>query len=164
MSEVVETKIPTSNNPDSTENLGSAAEKKNLASEPVETEMQTDDNPIEIETEDAGRSPTIAELVTEKSTHEAETADKETMKEAAVEKDVETIVTTSESSDEETRTAQEGTSADEEDTQSEESNQSIPTNEKEKEVEKSVDAEKEKGEDVVDVETYETTKPAERST
>ncbi|XP_045791775.1 uncharacterized protein LOC123886504 [Trifolium pratense] len=86
------------------------------------------------------------------------------MKEAAVEKDVETIVTTSESSDEETRTAQEGTSADEEDTQSEESNQSIPTNEKEKEVEKSVDSEKEKGEDVVDVETYETTKPAERST
>ncbi|XP_045791770.1 uncharacterized protein LOC123886497 [Trifolium pratense] len=38
------------------------------------------------------------------------------------------------------------------------------SSEKEKEVEKSVDSEKEKGEDVVDVETYETTKPAERST
>ncbi|PNX67098.1 hypothetical protein L195_g063361, partial [Trifolium pratense] len=67
-------------------------------------------------------------------------------------------------SDEETGTAQEGTSDDEEDTQSEESNQSIPISEKEKEVEKSLDAEKGKGEDVVDVDTYETTKPAERTT
>ncbi|PNX67382.1 hypothetical protein L195_g063491, partial [Trifolium pratense] len=40
----------------------------------------------------------------------------------------------------------------------------MPTSEKEKEAEKSVDAEKEKVEDVVDVEAYETTKAAERST
>ncbi|PNX69806.1 hypothetical protein L195_g064601, partial [Trifolium pratense] len=65
----------------------------------------------------ADKSPTISEMVAEKSTHvvpekdvmpnvetslnqpeEVETADRETMKEAAVEKDVETIVTTSESS------------------------------------------------------------------
>ncbi|PNX65839.1 hypothetical protein L195_g062796, partial [Trifolium pratense] len=56
---------------------------------------------------------------------EVETADKETVKEAAAEKDVETTVTTSESSDEEAGTAREDTSDDEEDIQSEESNQSI---------------------------------------
>ncbi|PNX60565.1 hypothetical protein L195_g060245, partial [Trifolium pratense] len=145
--------------------------------------MQTDDIYVEDISKNADKSPTIIEMMAEKSTHvvpekdvmpdvetsmnepeETEAADKETMKEAAVEKDVETTVTVSESSDEETGTAQEGTSADEEDTQFEESNQSVPTNEKEKEAVKSVDAEKEKGEDVVDVETYETTKPAERST
>ncbi|PNX55018.1 hypothetical protein L195_g048642, partial [Trifolium pratense] len=180
--EVVETKAPTSDNPNSTENLGSAAENKNITSEPVESEMQTDDTPTEIDSKTADKSPTIAEMVTEKSTHvvteedvmpdvetslnqpeDAETADKETMKEAAVEKDVETIVTTSDSSDEETGTAQEGISDDEEDTQSEESNQSIPISEKEKEAEKSLDAEKGKGDDVVDVDTYETTKPAEKN-
>ncbi|PNX54349.1 putative envelope-like protein, partial [Trifolium pratense] len=184
VSEVVETKAPTSDNPNSTENLGSAAEKKNnTTSEPVESEMQIDDTPTEIDSKTADNSPTIAEMVTEKSTHidpekdvmldvetslnepeEAETADKETMNEAAVEKDVETTVTASDSSDEETGTAQEGTSDDEEDTQFEESNQSILISEKEKGAEKSLDAEKGKGEDVVDVDTYETTKPAERTT
>ncbi|XP_045831598.1 uncharacterized protein LOC123922992 [Trifolium pratense] len=125
MSEVVETIIPTTDNPNSTMNLGSTAEKKDLNPKSVETEMEA--TPTEIETETADKSPTITELVSKKTTHVvteedvmpevetslnqpevAETADKETMKEAAVEKDVETTVTASESSDEETGTAQEG--------------------------------------------------------
>ncbi|CAJ2657157.1 unnamed protein product [Trifolium pratense] len=85
------------------------------------------------------------------------------MKEAAAEKDVETTVTPSNSSDKDTGTAKEGTSDDEEDTQSEESDQIIPLCDKEKESEKPLNAEKGKGEDVVDVETYETTKPTERT-
>ncbi|XP_045791404.1 DEK domain-containing chromatin-associated protein 4-like [Trifolium pratense] len=176
-SEVVKT---TTDNPSSV-NLGYDAAKKDLNPKSVETEME--DTPTEVETEIADKSPTIAEMVTKKSTHvvteevvmpdvetslneheEVETADKDTMKEAAAEKDVETTVTASESSDEETATAQEDTSDDEEDTQSEESNQSIPKDDKEKEAEKAVEAEKEKVETVVDVDTYETTKPTERST
>ncbi|PNX64723.1 hypothetical protein L195_g062256, partial [Trifolium pratense] len=91
-----------------------------------------------------------------------ETAEEEPVKEAAAEKDVETTDTTFESSDEESGTANEGTSDDEGDTQSEESNQSIPTNEQEVEADKPVEAEKEKEKDVVDVDNYETTKTAER--
>ncbi|PNX56180.1 hypothetical protein L195_g049748, partial [Trifolium pratense] len=184
VSEVVETKAPMSDNPNSTENLGSAAEKKdNTTSEPVESDMQTNDIPTEIDSKTVDKSPTIAEMVAEKSTHvvleedvmpdvetslnqpeDVETIVKKTMKEAAVEKDVETTVTSSDSSDEDTGTAKEGTSDDEEDTQFEESNQSKPTSEKEKEAEKSLDAGKEKGEGVVDVDTYETIKPAKRTT
>ncbi|PNX65101.1 hypothetical protein L195_g062433, partial [Trifolium pratense] len=41
---------------------------------------------------------------------------------------------------------------------------SMPTREKEKEAEKPLDADKEKGEDVVDVDAYKTTKTAERTT
>ncbi|PNX65233.1 hypothetical protein L195_g062492, partial [Trifolium pratense] len=89
---------------------------------------------------------------------EVETAEEEPVKEAAAEQDVETTVTTSEPSDEETGTADEGTSDDEGDTQSEESNQSIPTEESEIEADKSVEAEKEKEKDVVDVDDYVTTK------
>ncbi|PNX65868.1 hypothetical protein L195_g062812, partial [Trifolium pratense] len=40
----------------------------------------------------------------------------------------------------------------------------MPTDEKEKEAKKAVEAEKEKAKTVVDVDTYETTKPADRST
>ncbi|PNX63685.1 hypothetical protein L195_g061751, partial [Trifolium pratense] len=94
---------------------------------------------------------------------DVETTVKETMKEATVEKDVETTVTPSNSSDEDTGTAKEGTSDDEEDTQSEERDQTIPICDKEKESKKSLNAEKGIGEAVVDVETYETTKPAERT-
>ncbi|CAJ2662915.1 unnamed protein product [Trifolium pratense] len=163
VSEVVETIIPTADNP-SQMNLGSDAERKDLNSKPVETEME--DAPTEVEPEIADKSPTIAEMVTKKSTHvvteevvmpdvktslneheEVETAEKEATKETAVEKDVETTCTTSESSDEGTGTAQEDTSADEEDTQTEESNQSIPTDEHEVEADKSVEAEKEKEKD-----------------
>ncbi|CAJ2637486.1 unnamed protein product [Trifolium pratense] len=179
VSEVVETIISTVGNP-SQENLGSDAEKRDLNSMPVETEME--DTPTEVEPDIADKSPTIAEMVTEKSTHvvteevvmqddetslneheEVETVEEEPVKEAAVEKDVETTVTTSESLDEETGTADEGTSDDEGDTQSEESNQSIPTEEPEIEADKSVEAEKEKEKDVVDVDDYVTTKTAEKS-
>ncbi|PNX63259.1 hypothetical protein L195_g053415, partial [Trifolium pratense] len=66
VSEVVETIIPTADNP-SQVNLGSDAKKKDLNSKPVETEME--DTPTEVETEIADKSPTIAEMVTEKSTH-----------------------------------------------------------------------------------------------
>ncbi|CAJ2667740.1 unnamed protein product [Trifolium pratense] len=178
VSKVVETIISTAGNP-SQENLGSDAEKRDLNSMPVETEME--DTPTEVETETANKSPTIAEMVAEKSTpvvteevvmtdvetslneqEEVETVEEEPVKEAAAEKDVETTDTTSESSDEETRTANEGTSDDEGDTQSEESNQSIPTDEQEVEGDKPVEAEKEKEKDVVDVDNYETTKTAER--
>ncbi|PNX59273.1 hypothetical protein L195_g059607, partial [Trifolium pratense] len=136
-----------------------------------------EDTPTEVEPDIADKSPTTAKMVTEKSTHvvteevvmqdvetsvntheEVETVDKDPVKKAAAEKDVETTVTTSESSDEETGTAQEGTSDDEEDTHSEESNQSIPTEEPEVEADKTVEAEKEKAKDVVDVDDYETTK------
>ncbi|XP_045791711.1 uncharacterized protein LOC123886440 [Trifolium pratense] len=163
VSEVVETIIPTADNPNQV-NLGSDAERKDLNSKLVETEME--DAPTEVEPEIADKSPTIAEMVTKKSTHvvteevvmtdvetslneheEVETAEKEATKETAVEKDVETTCTTSESSDEGTRTAQEDTSADEEDTQTEESNQSIPIDEQEVEADKSVEAEKEKEKD-----------------
>ncbi|CAJ2648306.1 unnamed protein product [Trifolium pratense] len=180
VSEVVETIISTAGNP-SQENLGSDAEKRDLNSMPVETEME--DTTTEVETETADKSPTITEMVAEKSTpvvteevvmpdvetslnehEEVETAEEEPVKETAAEKDVETTVTTSESSDEENGTAQEDTSADEEDTQTEESNQSLPTNEKEIEADKTVEAEKEKAKDVVDVDDYETTKTAERPT
>ncbi|XP_045810448.1 transcription elongation factor SPT5-like [Trifolium pratense] len=174
---VSETIVPTADNP-SQVNLESDADKKDPNPKSVETEME--DIPTEVETENADKSPTIAEMVTEKSTHvvpeevvmpdgetslnEAETAEKEATKETAVEKDVETTVTTSESSDEGTGTAQEDTSDDEEDTQSEESNKSMSTNEKENEADKTVEAEKEKAKDVVDVDDYETTKTAKRST
>ncbi|PNX66477.1 hypothetical protein L195_g055115, partial [Trifolium pratense] len=140
VSKVVETIISTACNP-SLENLGSDAEKRNLNSMPVETEME--DTPTEVETETANKSPTIAEMVAEKSTpvvteevvmtdvetslnenDEIETVEEEPVKEVAAEKDVETTATTSESSDEEIGTANEGTSDDEGDTQSEESNQS----------------------------------------
>ncbi|XP_045791780.1 immunoglobulin A1 protease autotransporter-like [Trifolium pratense] len=178
VSEVVETIMSTAGNP-SQENLGSDAEKRDLNTKPVETEME--DTPTEVEPDIADKSPTTTEMVIEKPTHvvteevvmpdvetslnereEVETADKKPVKEAAAEKDVETTVTTSESSDEEAGTAQEDTSDDEEDTQSEESNQSIPTNEQEIEADKSVEAEKEKEKDVVDVDDYEPTKTAER--
>ncbi|CAJ2651661.1 unnamed protein product [Trifolium pratense] len=180
VSEVVETIISTAGNP-SQENLGSEAEKKDLNSMPVETEME--DTPTEVETETANKSPTIAEMVAEKSTpvvteevvmtdvetslneqEEVETAEEEPVKEAAVEKDVETTDTTSESTDEETGTADEGTSDNEGDTQSKESNQSIPTEEPEIEADKSAEAEKEKEKDVVDVDDYVTTKTAVKST
>ncbi|CAJ2628037.1 unnamed protein product [Trifolium pratense] len=176
-SKVVETIISTTGNP-SQEKLGSEAEKRDLNSMPVETEME--DTPTEVETETANKSPTIAEMVAEKSTpvvteevvmqdvetslnenEDAETVEKEPVKVAA-EKDVETTVTTSETSDEETEIADEGVSADEEETQSEESNQSIPTDEQEVEADKPAEAEKEK--DVVDVDDYVTTKTAEKST
>ncbi|XP_045810825.1 lisH domain-containing protein C1711.05-like [Trifolium pratense] len=156
VSEVVETIIPTADNPSQVD-LGSDAERKDLNSKPVETEME--DAPTEVEPEIADKSPTIAEMVTKKSTHvvteevvmpdvetslneheEVETVEKEATKETAVEKDVETTCTTSESSAEGTGTAQEDTSADEEDTQTEESNQ-------EAEADKSVEAEKEKEKD-----------------
>ncbi|PNX58822.1 hypothetical protein L195_g051107, partial [Trifolium pratense] len=104
VSEAVETKAPISDNPNPIENLEFVAEKKdNTTSEPVESDMQTDDIQTEIGSKPADKSPTIAEMVTEKSTHvvpeedvmpdvetslnepeDAETADKETMKEAAV--------------------------------------------------------------------------------
>ncbi|PNX56714.1 putative envelope-like protein, partial [Trifolium pratense] len=93
---------------------------------------------------------------------EVENAEKEPVMEAAVEKDVETTATISESTEEGTGTADEGTSDDEGDTQSEESNQSIPTDEQEVEADKSAEAEKEKEKDVVDVDDYETTKTVER--
>ncbi|PNX57247.1 hypothetical protein L195_g058597, partial [Trifolium pratense] len=167
VSEVVETIISTAGNP-SQENLGSDAEKRDLNTMPVETEME--DTPTEVEPDIADKSPTIVEMVTKNSTHvvtedavmqdvetslneheEVETVVEEPVKEVAAEKDVETTVTTSKPSDEETRTADEGTSDDEGDTQSEESNQSIPIEEPEIEADKSVEAEKEKEKDVVDV-------------
>ncbi|CAJ2665673.1 unnamed protein product [Trifolium pratense] len=178
VSEVVETIISTTGNP-SQEKLGSEAEKRDLSSMPVETEME--DTPTEVETETANKSPTIAEMVAEKSTpvvteevvmqdvetslnenEDAETAEEEPVKETVAEKDVETTDTTSKSTDEETEIANEGASADEEETQSEESNQSIPTEEQEVEADKPAEAEKEK--DVVDVDDYATTKTAEKST
>ncbi|PNX66358.1 hypothetical protein L195_g063025, partial [Trifolium pratense] len=59
VSEVVETKAPISDNPNLTENLGSAAEKEdNTTSEPVESDMQTDDIPIESVSKNADKSPT----------------------------------------------------------------------------------------------------------
>ncbi|PNX63298.1 hypothetical protein L195_g061557, partial [Trifolium pratense] len=89
---------------------------------------------------------------------EVETAEEEPVKEVTAEKDVETTDTISESSEEGTGTADEGTSDDEKDTQSEESNQSIPTEEQEIEADKSAEVEKEKEKDVVDVDDYVTTK------
>ncbi|PNX60856.1 hypothetical protein L195_g052151, partial [Trifolium pratense] len=179
VSEVVETIISTVGNP-SQEKLGSDTEKRDLNSMPVETE--TEDAPTEVETEPA-KSPTIAEMVAEKATpvaaedvvmkdvetslnedEEIETAEEEPVKGADAAKDVETTVTTSETSDEETKIADEGTSADEGETQSEESNQSIPTEEPEIEADKSVEAEKEKEKDVVDADDYVPTKTAEKST
>ncbi|PNX68917.1 hypothetical protein L195_g064202, partial [Trifolium pratense] len=58
VSEVVETIVPTTDNPSSV-NLGPDAEKKDLKS--VETKME--DTPTEVETETADKSPTIAEMV-----------------------------------------------------------------------------------------------------
>ncbi|XP_045791267.1 uncharacterized protein LOC123885972 [Trifolium pratense] len=124
VSDVVETIVPTGDNP-SLEKLGSDAEKRDLNAMSVETEME--DTPTEQE--------------------EVETAEKEPVMEAAAEKDVETTDTTSESIDEETRTADEGTSDNEGDTQSEESNQSIPTEEPEIEADKSAGVEEEKEKD-----------------
>ncbi|CAJ2628546.1 unnamed protein product [Trifolium pratense] len=177
VSDVVETIVSTGENP-SLEKLGSEAEKRDLNSMPVETEME--DTPTEVETETANESPTIAEMMAEKTipvvteevvmqdvetslneNEDAETVEKEPVKVAA-EKDVETTITTSETSDEETEIADEGVSADEEETQSEESNQSIPTDEQEVEADKPAEAEKEK--DVVDVDDYVTTKTAVKPT
>ncbi|CAJ2643301.1 unnamed protein product [Trifolium pratense] len=180
VSDVVETIVPTGDNP-SLEKLGSDAEKRDLNAIPVETEME--DTPTEVEPNIANKSPTIAEMVAEKSIpvvteevvmtdvetslneqEEVETAEKEPVMEAAAEKDVETTDTTSESTDEVTRTADEGTSDNEGDTQSEESNQSIPTEEPEIEADKSAGVEKEKEKDVVDVDDYVTAKTAVKST
>ncbi|CAJ2653828.1 unnamed protein product [Trifolium pratense] len=177
VTEVVEIIVPTGDNL-SQEKLGSDAEKRDLNAMPVETEME--DTPTEVEPNIADKSPTIAEMVAEKSNHEvteevvmqdvetslnenedAETVEEEPVK-AAAEKDVETTDTTSEASKEETGTANEGTSDDEGDTQSEESNQSIPTDEQEVEADKQAETEKEKERDVVDVDDYETTKTVER--
>ncbi|CAJ2651130.1 unnamed protein product [Trifolium pratense] len=180
VSEVVETLISIAGNP-SQENLGSDAEKRDLNDMPVDTEMK--DTPTEVDPDIANKSPSIAEMMAEKSipvvteevamqdvetslneNEEVETAEEEPVKEVAAEKDVETTVTTSESTDEETGTADEGTSDNEGDTQSEESNQSLPTEEPEIEADKSVEVEKEKEKDVVDVDDYVTTKTAVKST
>ncbi|PNX63813.1 hypothetical protein L195_g061808, partial [Trifolium pratense] len=116
--EVVET-IPPAGDPRE-ENLGSDAAKQDLNSMPVETEIE------EVEPDIADKSPTLAEMVTEKSApveteevvmkdvetslrkdEETETAEEEPVKEADAANDVETTVTTSETSDEETEIADE---------------------------------------------------------
>ncbi|CAJ2651343.1 unnamed protein product [Trifolium pratense] len=179
VSEVVETLISIAGNP-SQEILGSDAEKRYLSDMPVKTEME--DTPTEVDPDIANKSPSIAEMMAEKSTpvvteevvmqdvgtslnenEEVETAEEEPVKEVAAEKDVETTDTTSESSEEGTGTADEGTSDDEKDTQSEESNRSIPTEEQEVEADKPAEAEEEKEKDVVDVDDYVTTKTAVKS-
>ncbi|PNX65816.1 hypothetical protein L195_g062786, partial [Trifolium pratense] len=65
VSKVVEAIVPIADNP-SQVNLGSDAERKDLNSKPIETEME--DALTEVETETANKSPTIAEMVAEKST------------------------------------------------------------------------------------------------
>ncbi|PNX61481.1 hypothetical protein L195_g060687, partial [Trifolium pratense] len=111
VSEVVETLISIADNP-SQENLGSDAEKRDQNDMPVDTKME--DTPTEIEPNIADKSPTIAEMVDEKSTPvvteevvmkdvetslnvneevETATAEEEPVKETAAEKDVETTVT-----------------------------------------------------------------------